>query len=187
MIAMYVSGGVALVAAGAAIGIVAMVCLGIKRDDRPGGFPATPMTGVARAARKMTGAGARRPERGAAAGRDQTGDSVNSSQTAQHWLLAVRLALVKVILVMFLLFWKRPPFDSATAAERANWPLPAAAAQDKELTPRDDDAGKSGGVGRPLRRSRRRRRLHRRYPLRRPLFRSRRRRRLGRRQRSQAT
>ncbi len=53
MIAMYVS-AIALVAAGAAIGIVAMVCLGIKRDDRPGGFPADADDRIARAARKMT-------------------------------------------------------------------------------------------------------------------------------------
>jgi len=45
MIALYVSAATALVLAGAAIGIVVMVCLGIKRDDRPGGFPPTPMTG----------------------------------------------------------------------------------------------------------------------------------------------
>jgi len=67
---MYVS-AIALVAAGAAIGIVAMVCLGIKRDDRPGGFPADADDRIARAARKMTGAGARRPERAAAASRRQ--------------------------------------------------------------------------------------------------------------------
>ena len=45
MIALYVSAATALVLAGAAIGILVMVCLGIKRDDRPGGFPPTPMTG----------------------------------------------------------------------------------------------------------------------------------------------
>jgi len=67
---MYVS-AIALVAAGAAIGIVAMVCLGIKRDDRPGGFPADADDRIARAARKMTGAGARRPERAVAASRRQ--------------------------------------------------------------------------------------------------------------------
>jgi hypothetical protein len=69
MIAMYVSAVIALVAAGAAMGVVAMVCLGIKRDDRPGGFPADADGRIARAARKMTGAGARRPERAAAARR----------------------------------------------------------------------------------------------------------------------
>ena len=51
--------------AGAAIGILVMVCLGIKRDDRPGGFPADANDRIARAARKMTGAGTRRPERAA--------------------------------------------------------------------------------------------------------------------------
>jgi hypothetical protein len=61
MIAMYVSAAAALVLAGAAIGILVMVCLGIKRDDRPGGFPADAHDRTARAARKMTGAGARRP------------------------------------------------------------------------------------------------------------------------------
>ena len=71
MIAMYVSAAIALVAAGAAVGIVAMVCLGIKRDDRPGGFPADANDRIARAARKMTGAAARRPERAAAASRRQ--------------------------------------------------------------------------------------------------------------------
>ena len=56
---MYVSAAIALVVAGAAIGILVMVCLGIKRDDRPGGFPAAAKDRTARAARKMTGAGAR--------------------------------------------------------------------------------------------------------------------------------
>ena len=59
MSGMYVSAAIALVAAGAVIGILVMVCLGIKRDDRPGGFPAAPNGRTARAARKMTGAGAR--------------------------------------------------------------------------------------------------------------------------------
>ena len=68
---MYVSAAIALVTAGAAIGIIAMVCLGIKRDDRPGGFPADANDRIARAARKMTGAGARRPERAAAASRQR--------------------------------------------------------------------------------------------------------------------
>ena len=59
MTGMYVSAAIALVVAGAAIGILVMVCLGIKRDDRPGGFPAAAKNRTARAARKMTGAGAR--------------------------------------------------------------------------------------------------------------------------------
>jgi hypothetical protein len=71
MIAMYVSAATALVLAGAATGILMMVCLGIKRDDRPGGFPADANDRTARAARKMTGAGARRPEPVAAASRRQ--------------------------------------------------------------------------------------------------------------------
>ena len=71
MIAMYVSAATALVLAGAAIGILVMVCLGIKRDDRPGGFLADAHDRTARAARKMTGAGARRPERAAAVSRRQ--------------------------------------------------------------------------------------------------------------------
>jgi hypothetical protein len=62
MTGMYVSAAIALVVAGAAIGILVMVCLGIKRDDRPGGFPADANDRTARAARKMTGAGARSPE-----------------------------------------------------------------------------------------------------------------------------
>jgi hypothetical protein len=71
MIGTYVSAAIALVLAGAAIGIVVMVCLGIKRDDRPGGFPADANDRIARAARKMTGAGARSPELAAKASRRQ--------------------------------------------------------------------------------------------------------------------
>ena len=71
MIGTCVSVVIALVVAGAAIGIVVMVCLGIKRDDRPGGFPAAAKDRTTRAARKMTGAGARRPERAAAASRQR--------------------------------------------------------------------------------------------------------------------
>jgi hypothetical protein len=56
---MYVSAAIALVVAGAAIGILAMVSLGIKRDDRPGGFPAAAKDRTTRAARKMTGASVR--------------------------------------------------------------------------------------------------------------------------------
>ncbi len=71
MIGMYVSAAAALVLAGVTIGIVVMVCLGIKRDDRPGGFPADANGRIARAARKMTGACARSPERAAEASRWQ--------------------------------------------------------------------------------------------------------------------
>ena len=68
---MYISAAIALVVAGAAIGILVMVCLGIKRDDLPGGFTADTNDRIARAARKMTGAGARRPELAAKASRRQ--------------------------------------------------------------------------------------------------------------------
>jgi len=71
MIGTCVSVVIALVVAGAAIGIVVMVCLGIKRDDRPGGLMADTNDRIARAARKMTGAGARRPELAAKASRRQ--------------------------------------------------------------------------------------------------------------------
>ena len=71
MIAMYVSAATALVLAGAAIGILVMVCLGIKRDDRPSGFPADAHDRTERAARKMTGAGTRRPESATAVSRRQ--------------------------------------------------------------------------------------------------------------------
>ena len=71
MIGMYVSAATALLAAGVAIGVLVVVCLGIKRDDRPGGFPADAHDRTERAARKMTGAGARRPERAAAVSRRQ--------------------------------------------------------------------------------------------------------------------
>jgi hypothetical protein len=67
---MYVSAAIALVVAGAAIGILVMVCLGIKRDDRPGGFPAAARNPTTRAARKMTGASAR-PEPASDASRRQ--------------------------------------------------------------------------------------------------------------------
>jgi hypothetical protein len=50
-----------LIVAGAGIGVLGMVCLGIRRDDRPGGFPADTSDGIARAARKMTSAGAVAP------------------------------------------------------------------------------------------------------------------------------
>ena len=65
MIAIYVSAATALVLAGAATGILVMVCLGIKRDDRPGGFPADANDRTARCPeddrrrRPQTGAGRR--------------------------------------------------------------------------------------------------------------------------------
>ena len=70
MTEMYVFAALALVVAGVTMGILVMVCLGIKRDDRPGGFPAAAKDRTARAARKMTGAGAR-PEPAAEASRQQ--------------------------------------------------------------------------------------------------------------------
>jgi hypothetical protein len=71
MIGMFVSAAIALVVAGVAIGILVMVRLGIKRDDRPGGFPADANDRIARATRKMTGAGARSPEPAVEASRRQ--------------------------------------------------------------------------------------------------------------------
>ena len=71
MIGTCVSVVIALVVAGAAIGIVVMVCPGIKRDDRPGGLTADTNDRIARAARKMTGAGASSPELAAKASRRQ--------------------------------------------------------------------------------------------------------------------
>jgi len=71
MTEMYVFAAIALVAAGAAIGILAMVCLGIRRDDHPGGFPADASNRTARAARKLTGAGIRHAELAAEASRRQ--------------------------------------------------------------------------------------------------------------------
>ncbi len=62
MTGMYVYAAAALLGAGMVIGILVMVCLGIKRDDRPGGFPADAHDRMARATRKITGAGARSME-----------------------------------------------------------------------------------------------------------------------------
>ncbi len=62
MIGMYVLAAITLVIAGVALGILLTVCLGIKRDDRPGGFPADTNDRIARAARRMIGAAARSPE-----------------------------------------------------------------------------------------------------------------------------
>ncbi len=55
MIGTYMLAAIALVAAGVAIGMLGMVCLGIKRDDRPGGFPADTNDRIAHAARRLTG------------------------------------------------------------------------------------------------------------------------------------
>lgn len=56
---MYVLAALALVVAGVAIGILVMIGLGIKRDDRPGGFPADTDDWAARAARRVIGVGVR--------------------------------------------------------------------------------------------------------------------------------
>ena len=64
MIEMYISAAIALVGAGAAIGGLAVVSLGIRRDDRRGGFPADTKDRIARAARRATRAGARSSELG---------------------------------------------------------------------------------------------------------------------------
>lgn len=69
MIEMYISAAIALVGAGAAIGGLAVVSLGIKRDDRPDGFPADTSDRITRAARRATRAGARRSELGREASR----------------------------------------------------------------------------------------------------------------------
>lgn len=58
----YVFTAIALVAAGAVIGVLAVVALGIRRDDRRGGFPAHTDDRIARGARRVTGVGARGPE-----------------------------------------------------------------------------------------------------------------------------
>ena len=69
MIEMYIAVAVALVIAGAAVGALAVVCLGIRRDDRSGRFPAATDDPIARAARKATGAAARGTGLAAKAGR----------------------------------------------------------------------------------------------------------------------
>jgi hypothetical protein len=59
---MYVFAALALVVAGVTMGILVMICLGIKRDDRPGGFPAATSDRTARAARRVIGVSARGAE-----------------------------------------------------------------------------------------------------------------------------
>jgi hypothetical protein len=59
---MYVLAALALVVAGVAIGILVMTGLGIKRDDRPGGFPADTDDWTSRAARRVIGVGVRSAE-----------------------------------------------------------------------------------------------------------------------------
>ena len=58
----YLLAALALVLAGVGIGILTMICLGIKRDDRPGGFPAYTNDLTARAARRVIGVGTRDAE-----------------------------------------------------------------------------------------------------------------------------
>lgn len=57
----YVFTTIALVAAGAVMGALAMVALGIRRDDRRGRFPAHPHGLMARGARRVTGVAVRGP------------------------------------------------------------------------------------------------------------------------------
>jgi len=67
----YIFAAIALVTAGAVIGILAVVALGVRRDDRRGAFPARANGRVARGARRVTGVGTRSPEPAADASRRQ--------------------------------------------------------------------------------------------------------------------
>ena len=58
----YIFAAIALVTAGAVIGVLTVVALGIRQEDRRGGFPARPRGWLARSTRRVTGAGIRRPE-----------------------------------------------------------------------------------------------------------------------------
>jgi hypothetical protein len=58
----YIFPAIALVTAGVLVGALAVVCLGIRSDDRRGRFPADTNRLVTRAARRMTGVGIRRTE-----------------------------------------------------------------------------------------------------------------------------
>lgn len=62
MIETYVFTAIALVAAGAVIGVLTVIALGVRRDDRRGGFPARTRGRMARGARQVTGVGVRGPE-----------------------------------------------------------------------------------------------------------------------------
>ena len=62
----YIFAAIALVTAGAVIGVLAVVALGIRREDRRGAFPARANSRVARGARRMTGVGTRSPQLAAA-------------------------------------------------------------------------------------------------------------------------
>jgi len=67
----YLIAAITLVVTGMVIGALVMVCLGIKRDDRPGGFPAHTHDRIANAARRASGVGVRRPEMAEEASRRQ--------------------------------------------------------------------------------------------------------------------
>jgi hypothetical protein len=62
----YIFAAIALVTAGAVIGVLAVVALGIRREDHRGRFPARPRGPVGRAARRITGTGTRSPQLAAA-------------------------------------------------------------------------------------------------------------------------
>ena len=82
MIETYIVTAIALVVAGGAIGILGTVCLGIRRDDHPGGFPADTSDRIAHAARRLTGAGARGPELAREASNPQEARRVRPSPRA---------------------------------------------------------------------------------------------------------
>jgi hypothetical protein len=58
----YIFAAVALVMTGVTIGILVMISLGVKRDDRPGGFPVKTDHWTARATRRVIGVGTRGAE-----------------------------------------------------------------------------------------------------------------------------
>ena len=62
MIGIYVFTVIALVSAGVMIGVLAVLSLGIRRDDHPGGFPADTEDRVVRSVRRLIGVGTRAPE-----------------------------------------------------------------------------------------------------------------------------
>ena len=67
----YIFAAIALVTGGAVIGVFAVVALGIRRDDRRGGFPARADGRVVRGARRVTGVGTRGAELSAHTSRRQ--------------------------------------------------------------------------------------------------------------------
>ena len=64
----------------------------------------------------------------------------------RHLPLAVRLALVKALHVMFLL-WK-PRYDSLAAVKRATGSLPSEG-DDEEFTPKDEAPGRADRLAAP--------------------------------------